>query len=331
MPDPAVPVECPRCGYDLRGMRAARAAAEQPDEHAMCSECGLRFAWIDVLDPARHNVPWLYEHTPRRRGRWPIIGWRRAWATLVRTLAPWVFWRDVQLHARISIPRLLVWLGVLVVPLHVVWSLLNTWRRYVYFKSAAPGWGIVTGSQWETFFINAWLYPLAELRGTRTAMWSVHLRDPSYSFLLPLGASVLMPVVLLLLSRTRATSRVRAGHVLRAGVYGLAWVAAWYLLWVLRTSVAVFEEWLSGGVSLRVLRARTAATLPVSARQLGMLALGIWCAWFGAYWWWALSRGLRLPRPGLVWTLLMVAALLAGALATWFDDRLWHAIGDWLS
>lgn len=327
--DRTVPVECPRCGYDLRGLHAA--SVDRPDGEATCSECGLRFAWPDVLDPARHHVPWLYEHTPRA-GRRPTVGVRRAWGTLVRTLAPWVFWSRVRLHTRISIARLAVWLVVLVVPLHALWAMLNTWRRYVYFHAAAPGWGVVTGSQWETFFINAWLYPIAELRGTRVTGWTLHLRDPSYSFLLPLGASLLMPIVLLLLSSARATSRVRIGHVLRAGVYGLGWIAWWYLLWTSITLASFIDEWLSGGgVSLGVLRGRLAASLPISRRDLGLFALGAWAAWFALYWWWAIARGLRLPRAAWVWALLMLAALLAGALATWFDDRLWMRIGQRLA
>lgn len=323
-----VPVECPRCGYDLRGLLAA--VTDRPDGEATCSECGLRFAWTDVLDPARHHVPWLYEHTPSSARR-TTIGLRRAWGTLVRTLVPWVFWIRVRLHTRISIARLAVWLVVLVAPLHVLWALFNTWRRFAYFNAAAPGWGVVTGSQWETFFVNAWLYPLAELRGTRVAGWTLHLREPSYSFLLPLGASLLMPIMLLLLSTSRATARVRVGHVLRAGVYGLGWIAWWYLLWTSITLASLIDEWLSGGgMSIGVLRGRLAASLPISRRDLGLFVLGAWAAWFAAYWWWAIARGLRLPRAALLWSLLMIAALLAGALATWFDDRLWTRIGQWL-
>ena len=33
---------CPACGYNLRGLTESR-----------CPECGYRFAWPELLDPAR--------------------------------------------------------------------------------------------------------------------------------------------------------------------------------------------------------------------------------------------------------------------------------------
>lgn len=323
--------ECPRCGYDLRGAQPARADAgtDALPSRGRCSECGLDFAWIDVLDPARHNVSWLYEHAPRRRGRLPSPAWRRAYVTFLRTLWPPAFWHKVTVHTRVSRWRLLWWLPVVIAPLHIVWSLVNTFRRIGYFQAAAPGWNVVTNSQWEVFFVNAWLYPLLELRGSRVAGLSLHLREPSYTFLLPLGASVLVPLVLLLLTRTRATARVRPVHVLRAGVYGLGWIGWWFVAWVALTVAAAMAELFGVGLFSQF-RGRFALPLPLTPRQLGGVALLIWVAWFATFWWWALTRGLQLPRAKLVWALVMIAAVLAGALATWFDDRLWHTIGRWL-
>ncbi|MFN7020009.1 MAG: hypothetical protein ACK4WH_01610 [Phycisphaerales bacterium] len=56
----------------------------------MCSECGLGFAWADVLDPARRNVRWLYDHAAGRRPR--LL---RAAKTWVAMAAPWWFWKRV--------------------------------------------------------------------------------------------------------------------------------------------------------------------------------------------------------------------------------------------
>src|SRR5690348_5522772 len=47
-------IRCPLCGYELRGLR-----------EPMCPECGYRFNWPDLLDPARRFHPWLFEHHQR--------------------------------------------------------------------------------------------------------------------------------------------------------------------------------------------------------------------------------------------------------------------------
>ena len=48
-------VQCPMCGYDLRGQVDPR-----------CPECGYRFDWEELRDPARRLHPYLFEHHPER-------------------------------------------------------------------------------------------------------------------------------------------------------------------------------------------------------------------------------------------------------------------------
>src|SRR5688500_14877048 len=68
---------CPLCDYDLRGLSELR-----------CPECGYRFEWAKLLDPAAQRHPYLFEHHPRRNiwsfGKTLIGGFRprRFWSTL---------------------------------------------------------------------------------------------------------------------------------------------------------------------------------------------------------------------------------------------------------
>ena len=49
---------CPLCDYNLRGLTEPR-----------CPECGCRFDWADLLDPARRPHPYSFEHHPERNVR----------------------------------------------------------------------------------------------------------------------------------------------------------------------------------------------------------------------------------------------------------------------
>src|SRR5687768_5496500 len=83
------PVCCPLCDYDLRGLAEPR-----------CPECGYRFTWPEVLDPARRVHPYLFEHYPHRS----------AWAflrTLLGGLRPRRFWTGL-LPAQPGRPRRIV-------------------------------------------------------------------------------------------------------------------------------------------------------------------------------------------------------------------------------
>src|SRR5438552_2015268 len=48
-------LHCPLCGYDLRGLSQPR-----------CPECGSRFEWAELRDPAKKLHPYLFEHHPER-------------------------------------------------------------------------------------------------------------------------------------------------------------------------------------------------------------------------------------------------------------------------
>src|SRR5690349_22023804 len=88
-------IRCPLCRYDLRGLIEPR-----------CPECGYRFDWPDLLDPARREHPFLFEQHPEHNAR----------SFLRTTVAQWRpqrFWRSL-LPSHLFRPRRIVlyWLIV---------------------------------------------------------------------------------------------------------------------------------------------------------------------------------------------------------------------------
>ena len=98
-PDPATAdeLQCPLCGYDLRGLTDPR-----------CPECGYAFTWEEMRDPARRLHPYLFEHHPERN----VSSFLQ---TLIGGLRPRRFWTQLT-PQKLSAPRrlLLYWLGGLV-------------------------------------------------------------------------------------------------------------------------------------------------------------------------------------------------------------------------
>ena len=72
-------LECPLCGYSLRG----RSEAEGEPR---CPECGYRFEWVELLRARQHRHPYLFEHHPGVRGFFrTLFGGmrpRRFWSSL---------------------------------------------------------------------------------------------------------------------------------------------------------------------------------------------------------------------------------------------------------
>lgn len=88
-------VPCPLCYYNLRGQVEPR-----------CPECGYRFEWRDLRDPARRRHPYLFEHHPKRNV-WSL------WRTFVGALRPRRFWRTLRPEQPSDVHRLVAyWLLV---------------------------------------------------------------------------------------------------------------------------------------------------------------------------------------------------------------------------
>ena len=68
--EPSRDPRCPRCGYDLRGVVTTWADA-CPLE-STCSECGLFFAWSEVIGPLAPRPGWCVEFA----ATWWGVPWR---------------------------------------------------------------------------------------------------------------------------------------------------------------------------------------------------------------------------------------------------------------
>lgn len=100
--DPREAVRCPLCDYDLRGLTEPR-----------CPECGYRFAWADLTDPARRRHRYLFEHHPEH-GVWSFV------MTLLGGLRPARFWTSIHPAQRSSPRRLALYALVMSLALAAV-------------------------------------------------------------------------------------------------------------------------------------------------------------------------------------------------------------------
>jgi hypothetical protein len=112
------PANCPRCGHDLRGPQAGWGDACPLG--GRCSECGLDFAWGDVLSGRLHFPRWSTEDA---RG---VVSWLGrvprqlvvatfAWRRMLRQLRLEHAIRPVRLLSGLSLPVILLAMIVVLV------------------------------------------------------------------------------------------------------------------------------------------------------------------------------------------------------------------------
>lgn len=323
--------QCPRCGYDQSGVIASWERAQPPScpLQGTCSECGLEFWWRDVLRPHWGQVPWLYEHKKRWR-----VGFRRAWGTWRRTMMPRRFWSQVPLTAQVRPVRLVLWLVVLLVPLQAALGAANIAVRWMLYGPPSswrpPGWWLQSDVLMDlaSAAMGPWLdvYRLTAVRGPALVYEWLPLRCP-YTVVAGLAISLLIPLELLVLASTRSDSRVRRGHVMRAAVYGLAWLVPAVGLELMAALGEVlrmrgnepFAGWLIWLPSAVMGRWGDAPWL--------LLAVGAWTAlWWRA----AIVQGFRFVRGRLIWGLLMVGAGVLGLIVALLDMSFVAWAGKWL-
>jgi hypothetical protein len=97
-------IPCPRCEYNLRMLPQPR-----------CPECGLKFAWAEVIESAKlaaicPHFEYQWRQRPVRSFLWTV--WQ-----LVR---PWRFWQGLPLSVPPRIVSLLVFLLTLVIALQIL-------------------------------------------------------------------------------------------------------------------------------------------------------------------------------------------------------------------
>ncbi len=283
---------CPRCGYDQRG--AVAAWTDVCPMEGICSECGYRFAWSDVMRPDRWLLRGFFEHA-----RGVLRSWVSAMRTLCWALLPWVFWSKVKLHHEVNVRRLLTWP---IVAFGTAWMVLVVVRMGGYFTFgpfAGRTPGVPFGGLLQEL-VNTVAFPVVYWWGS----WFEILVDEWGPVLLGLfAAGIGWPVLLLILPETRRRAKVRWQHLLRAGVYGLAWVSVHIaLLVVMAVQGLLLGDW---DVSLGM----SGSVVDLLYEWWPLYGLTL-TAWMSAWWWFAMARGFQIERATLHWAVLMVPVLL---------------------
>jgi len=116
-------IECPLCGYNLRGLSEAR-----------CPECGSQYTWGELLDPRRRTHPYLFEHHPERNA-WSF------WRTFVGGLNPQAFWTTLHPMQPTSRKRMSLYAGLVILLVLTCHCLSLLGRGFAYFESGFVGLG----------------------------------------------------------------------------------------------------------------------------------------------------------------------------------------------
>lgn len=204
-------VNCSRCDYNLRLLPLPR-----------CPECGLQFEWREVIDRAAHQSKFLFEHNWRKH---PI---RSYFTTILKSLRPFRFWRQVSIHDDIRPGPLwfLLLTSVLwfVLTLQVVslaaWGIMEAVRPILY----GPG-------QSQRFSRNNYLLLQDYFWGNATFLLYL-LEDPLNFILGIIILGIVLGIVLsgflvalatlCLLRQTLGRCRIRTIQVLRVMAYSAA-------------------------------------------------------------------------------------------------------------
>jgi len=213
IPTPAADVRCPLCDYDLRGLAEPR-----------CPECGFRFEWADLTDPARRVHRYLFEHHPQRNV-WSFF------RTVFAGFVPARFWSSIHPAQRSRLLRLGLYWALALVPLVVVVaSYYGLWfaqatattssLRAINTASVTPSQRAALSQQYGSYnqFLDEF-YPLPPSRRffsnawQEEGWWTIHLA--TFWVVWPL----LLFVTMLLFRISMRRARIRPVHMLRCVLY----------------------------------------------------------------------------------------------------------------
>lgn len=319
---------CPRCGYDLSG--AVEAWRDCCELRGVCPECGLGFAWADVLREDRQRVDGFIEHapapgTPRQRG----YMWR-AVRTWLWTVWPGVFHARVELHHRLSAWRMLLWLPALCAAMTLATAAAAGLSNIAYFWAPAREMrALVDGGVRAVNVLGLGLYSFDPSAGFRLNLRAFMRGTVPLYFWSLVAFWLLVPALLMAMPVSRRRARVLPRHVVRAAVYGSAWIAV-FVMWRMVNEVAVLlavmhDRWVTGSqMGWFSRRAWVGGMLPWwTTFAVG----GVCAAWIGVWWWMVISRGLRLERPRRVFAVVFGGAAAVAGLVLLLDQRMiWYLI-----
>ncbi len=299
---PAHPI-CPKCGYDQSGEVATWQS--QCPMQGTCPECGLEFEWADVMNPSRVRLRWYSEHA---LSFFSML--TRSPATLLRLLLPWVFWSSVTVTHHIVLRRLMCWVLMMWVVLHLLmtipfayynWNGIDIWlygsARNTYQSHGIPGM--------LAMLSNTFFSPIVHVVPTRTELiptfeggglvyFRSTTRDLVAGFIAVLGYSTLWLIVLLAIPTTRRIAKIRARHIMRA--YILSLLPAFVLFEILRFGSAY------------------GMVVPVTTSDPASFGIIISMLWLIVFWACAVRVGWGV-RPAWLLIILGTIAALLGMLA----------------
>jgi hypothetical protein len=189
-------VKCPLCDYNLRGLSDPR-----------CPECGYRFEWAAVLDPANRLHPYLFEHHPEKSVRAYL-------QTLIHHLLPGKFWTTLTPTHRLRPQRILLYWAIyaIVTFIPAVVALIASLRYYSGLRSGAQGWYWTNSPDTLTqIAISREGFAIE----TATLLLALY---PWFSFL-----------ALMIFQQSMRRARIKPSHVLRCAIYS-GDVILWYSL-----------------------------------------------------------------------------------------------------
>lgn len=283
---------CPRCGYEL-GAHVAAWGSECPMS-GTCPECGLEFAWRDVLDPRRLFPKWFVE-TPSGRTSAQLAG------TVWRVLRPWSFWRRISMAQPFRAHRALLALAFGLAALHlpaVALHLGNEGLAYLQFK-----W---IGAMHRPDFLRcAVAFGEVGWIGRGWMVLPINLLFALMMLLVPLTFG-LMP-----LSLRRA--KVLRSHVVRAFIYSLTPLL---LLWQVETIIPALASGAVhfGRMVLGVSPGVSSSVYLTAADVAPIVAHAALALWPVIYWRAVCRNYLRLPRATLIAVLLTLLSFLLAVL-----------------
>ena len=327
---PPAPPTCPRCGYDQTGAIASWNREDSPScpLRGRCSECGLEFRWHDVIYADRLIVHGFVEHA---RGFWQT--WRWAWVTWAWTLWPPVFWRKVRMEHAPRMKWCLIWLALLVVPIHIGQSVLSAISLWVMLMDQSVHWLAIAGPEPRFAWLNVAsvvLEPIVHLGedtsrsrfspGWYYISWNID-RWPDFLPLISVAA-VAFPLTVLILPATRRRAKVQISDVFRSAVYGFAWLLPPVIVWeLMSTSTAIRDLISSTRQAARTMGGTVSWWFPALEApyesltkhwSIWMLGILVWL-----FWWWrrAIRQLFEGHSPGSVFLAAVCVSSLCVLIA----------------
>lgn len=202
----ARPPQCPRCGYDLRG-RIELWTNRCPIQ-GRCSECGLAFRWLEVLNPSFMTPTWWIES---RRIQSALV--RQMLGTWLFTWNPPLFWTRIRLAHPIRWTRLAAYfLGSITV---IVIVLVAAARLF----TTASLVDFLTAANWRFWWTHTSPWDMA------SSIRLLRLSSQVWLCLAVFIATSLAPIGYLTVPVSLRRAKVRFSHLVRISVYGLPFIA----------------------------------------------------------------------------------------------------------